>query len=67
MKLARKDKLSRPDLVLYLAPRELPFVLVGGAIGALGTWSAAPMTATAAAAFLVAFQMKAEILTKPHS
>jgi hypothetical protein len=59
--------LSRPGLALYLAPRELPFTLVGGAIGTLGAWSAAPMAATAVTAFLVAFQVKAEILTKPHS
>ncbi|WP_221348282.1 hypothetical protein [Streptomyces beigongshangae] len=59
--------LSRPGLALYLAPRELPFILVGGAIGTLGAWSTAPMTAAAAAAFLVAFQVKAEIITKPRS
>lgn len=58
---------GRVGLALYLAPRERPFVLVGGATGALGVWSAAPMTATAVTAFLVAFQVKAETLTKPHS
>ncbi|WGD42197.1 hypothetical protein [Streptomyces cathayae] len=59
--------LSRPGLALYLVPRELPFILIGGAIGALGAWSAAPMVATAVTAFLVAFQVKVKILTKPRS
>jgi hypothetical protein len=59
--------LSRPGLALYLAPRELPFVLVGGAIGALGVWSPAPVVAAAVTAFLVAFQVRVEFLTKPRS
>ncbi|PWE08113.1 hypothetical protein DD630_15185 [Streptomyces sp. BSE7F] len=59
--------LSRPGLALYLAPRELPFVLIGGAIGVLGVWSPAPMAAAAVTAFLVAFQVKAEVLTQPRS
>ncbi|MFF8674652.1 hypothetical protein [Streptomyces sp. NPDC015242] len=45
----------------------IPFIFVGGAIGALGVWSAAPMAAAAMMAFLAAFQVKVEILTKPRS
>ncbi|GAA2598515.1 MULTISPECIES: hypothetical protein [Streptomyces] len=59
--------LSRSRLALYLAPRDLPFVLVGGAIGVLGGWSPAPTAAAVLTAFLVAFQVKTEILTKPRS
>lgn len=59
--------LSRPGLALYLAPREFPFILIGGVIGALGVCSVAPMAATAVTAFLVAFQVKVEILTKSRS
>jgi hypothetical protein len=50
-----------------MVPRELPFILIGGAIGALGVWSAAPMVVTAVTAFLVAFQVKVTILMKPRS
>ncbi|MCP9997194.1 hypothetical protein OIE82_19100 [Streptomyces althioticus] len=59
--------LSRPGLALYLAPREFPFILIGGVIGTLGVWSAAPIAAAAVTAFLVAVQVKLEILTKPRS
>ncbi|WP_328729089.1 hypothetical protein OG796_15395 [Streptomyces jietaisiensis] len=59
--------LSCPGLALYLAPRELPFVLVGGAIAVLGGWSPAPTVAAVVTAFLVAFQVKGEILRKPRS
>jgi uncharacterized membrane protein len=59
--------LSRPGLALYLAPRELPFILVGGAVAAVSAWSAVPVEVAVAAVFLVAFQVKVGIIRKSPS
>ncbi|MEU3033479.1 hypothetical protein [Streptomyces griseoaurantiacus] len=59
--------LPRPGLALYLAPRQFPFVLIGGVIAVLGYWSPAPTAVAVMTAFLVAFQVKGKILTKPCS
>ncbi|MEU5361299.1 hypothetical protein ACFY9R_31345 [Streptomyces albidoflavus] len=56
-----KTMVPRFGVTIIIAPRGLPFAVIGTTVGALGLWVEAPVYAVAVGAFLITFQVTARL------